>query len=180
MDYFKVRLERFKVKGEPNLPNNQNNLSGSETLAMFAKTQIASPQTPSSAEEQPAIPPGQSNFTDRLDMHGCVFGDDAELCLPDPKPYFEKKTSALTFPRPSILPRGRSESPHKDEIKSRRKQLMSSVMSKSMSDFHFSRASHNRSTGLALQESDVQTDKSEARKSAASRVAEFGRLLGDL
>ena len=180
MDYFKVRLERFKVKGEPNLPNNQNNLSGSETLAMFAKTQIASPQTPSSAEEQPAIPPGQSNFTDRLDMHGCVFEDDAEPGLPDPKPYFEKKTSAQAFPRPSILPRGRSESPHKDDIKSRSKQLMSSVLSKSMSDFHSSRASHNRSTGLSLQESDVQTDKSDARKSAASRVAEFGRLLGDL
>ena len=148
---------------------------------MFGKTQIASPQTPSSAEEQPAISPGQSNFTDRLvDMHGCVLEDHAEPGLPDPKPYFEKKTSALTFPHPSILPRGRSESPHKDEIKSRRKQLMSSVMSKSMSDFHFSRASHNRSTGLALQESDVQTDKSEARKSAALRVAEFSRLLGDL
>ena len=150
---------------------------------MFAKTQIASPQTPSSAEEQPAISPGQSNFTDRLDVHGCVVEDDAEsseLSLPDPKPYFEKKTSAQSFPHSSILRRRGSESSRKDEIKSRSKKLMSSVMSNSIFDFHSSRASHNRSTGLALQESDVQTDKSEARKSAASRVDEFSRLLGDL
>ena len=136
---------------------------------MFARTQIASPQTPSAAEEQPSISARQNKLTDRLvDIHGCFFEDDAESCLPYPKPH------------PFTLPRGRSESPHKDEIKSRRKQLMSSAMTKSMPNFHSSRASHNRSTGLTLQKSDVQKDKSEARKSAASRVAEFSRLFEGL
>jgi hypothetical protein len=107
---------------------------------------------------------------------------DEEMNVPLPKPCYERsnKGTSRTFSIQGVIERARSEPQRTHNTNFRREQLNCDGMTRSMPNLQCSRASHNRSLGLSLLDSQADQDQEHARERASSRAAEFSQILDDL
>ena len=102
-----------------------------------------------------------------------------EMNLPLPKPYYKRsnKGAAHTFLIQDMIKRARSEHQRTRNSDVRREQLTRDNMVRSMLTLQSSRASHNRSLGLMMLNSQEDQDQAIKRERSASRIAEFSQIL---